>query len=245
MRSRSCTDPRPGSDTLDTKIMFDNIRADMKRYEPLGGWHRSLGFWVTATYRFGHWALHRKNPVTRRVLCSMHSVLATPWVFVRCTGIPKRTRIGAGLCLPHPQNIIIPGDSEIGEGCTVFQEVTLGHGASGGAPKVGDNVVLFAGARVLGNIRVGSNVEVGANAVVVRDVEPGCVVSSPPSRAISRQTVVQFREARVGGADSAGASGASVNGVAAPGPGLGSSPGTTADAHVGPNDSTGSRGNNH
>lgn len=173
--------------------MFENVRADIKRYH-LTGWYRSTGFWVTATYRFGHWASNIPNPLARGLLCLVHSVVSVPWWFIKGVHIPKRTRIGPGLSLPHPQNILISPDCELANRCTIYHDVTLGHGPKGGVPKLGNNVVVFAGAKVIGNIQIGDNVEIGANAVVVRDVPAHSVVAAPASRAIPRDIVGPLRE---------------------------------------------------
>lgn len=177
--------------------MFENIRADMERYKEVGGWHRSLGFWVTATYRFGHWANGIERPVLRRALCTVHTALSLPWSFVKGADLPRETKIGPGLLLPHPQNILIPPGTELGARCTVFHDVTLGHGSTNGVPRLGDDVVVFAGAKVLGGVCVGNAAEIGANAVVVRDVDAGCVVPSPLVRAIPSATVTSLREGHV------------------------------------------------
>ncbi len=176
--------------------MFDNIRADMKTYESIGGWFRAAGFWVTATYRLGRWARAIRNPVARLLLSFVYGLLSRPMSFVRGVEISARTKIGPGLSLPHPHGIFISGDAELGARCTIFQGVTIGHGAVDGVPKLGDDVAVFAGAKVLGGIRIGDDVEIGANAVVVRDIESHSIVSAPASRAIPRETINQLREGR-------------------------------------------------
>lgn len=85
--------------------------------------------------------------------------------------------IGPGLRLPHPQGIVIGSAVRIGANCIIYHQVTLGgvrRGAFGtdAYPVVGDGVILFAGAKVLGPITIGDAVQVGANAVVLRDVPP-------------------------------------------------------------------------
>jgi serine O-acetyltransferase len=173
--------------------VFDNIRADMKVYETEGGWYGQLGFYITATYRFGHWARKIKSPPLRLGARVAHGAMATPWRFFRNVVIPAGAEIGPGLRMVHPQSILIPPGSKIGAGCSIYQEVTLGTGSAPGVPEVGDNVMLFVGAKLLGGIEVGDDVHVGANAVVTKSVPDGATVSAPPSRAIPKATAKVVR----------------------------------------------------
>ena len=72
----------------------------------------------------------------------------------------------------------------MGANCTLSQEVTLGTSAGGreGAPVVGDNVYLGAGAKVIGQVRVGDGANVAANSLVVTDVPDGATVMGVPAR---------------------------------------------------------------
>jgi serine O-acetyltransferase len=160
----------------------------MRHYRDFGGWHKSLGFWVTATYRFGSWAHGVGVPPVRVACLVAYKLAATPWRFFKHVSIPARTKIGEGLCLHHAHNIVMPPDVEIGSNCTLYHDVTLGLGPLPGVPRLGDNVTIFAGARVLGGVRIGDGAQIGANAVVIRDVEPGSVVSVPAARAIPKET---------------------------------------------------------
>lgn len=79
--------------------------------------------------------------------------------------------IGPGLFIQHGFATIISAES-IGAGCWINQQVSIGYTDATGAPKIGNNVTINAGAKVLGNIVVGDNVKVGANAVVLKNVPP-------------------------------------------------------------------------
>ena len=72
-----------------------------------------------------------------------------------------------------------------GKNTVIFQGVTIGSMRGKGYPKIGDNCVLAAGAKIIGNVNIGNNVFVGANAVVTKDVETGAVVAGIPARTIS------------------------------------------------------------
>ncbi|BAY17037.1 transferase hexapeptide repeat containing protein [Anabaenopsis circularis NIES-21] len=95
--------------------------------------------------------------------------------------------IGAGLFIQHGFSTIIMAD--IGEQCWVNQQVTIGYKDKSGRPKIGNNVRITAGAKVLGNIQVGDNVTIGANSVVVKDVPNDCVVVGIPAAIIRRNGV--------------------------------------------------------
>ena len=86
--------------------------------------------------------------------------------------------------------VVIGETSIIGENVTLFQGVTLGGtGKEKGKrhPTLGNNVVVGAGAKILGNIKVGDNVSVGANAVVIHDVPPNSTVVGVPGRIARRE----------------------------------------------------------
>ena len=93
--------------------------------------------------------------------------------------------------IPHPNGIVIHPDSQIGPNCFMLQQVTLAAGASG-APRLGGNVQVGSGAKLLGAVRVGDNARIGANAVVLQDVPAGATAVGVPARIILRsQGIVQ------------------------------------------------------
>ena len=86
--------------------------------------------------------------------------------------------------LPHHLNgIIIAEYAEIGKNCTIFQQVTIGE-ENGKAAKIGDNVMIGAGAKIIGDVRIGSHVKIGANAVVLQDIPDGCTAVGVPAKVI-------------------------------------------------------------
>jgi serine O-acetyltransferase len=93
--------------------------------------------------------------------------------------------IGEGLFIQHGFATIINAES-IGKNCWINQQVTIGFTNSTDSPVIKDNVTVYAGAKVLGNVVVGSNSVVGANAVVVKDVPDNCTVVGIPARIIKR-----------------------------------------------------------
>lgn len=88
--------------------------------------------------------------------------------------------------LPHGlYGIIISHNAVIGSNCTIFHQVAIGEG-KGGAPIIGDNVLIGAGAKIIGNIRIGSNSRIGANAVVISDVPANSVVVAPEGNVLEK-----------------------------------------------------------
>ena len=107
--------------------------------------------------------------VARRLL----KPLPTLYLWTHC--------IGPGLVIFHGFSTVIAARS-IGRDCTVFQQVTIGYTGEGASPTLGDDVTVFAGALVLGDITLGDGCRVGAGAVVVDDVPAGVTVVGPKAR---------------------------------------------------------------
>lgn len=105
--------------------------------------------------------------------------------FLCNSNIPGPASIGRGLRLPHPQNIIISNQADIGEFCTIYQNVTIAWNGFKRlkplSPKIGNQVLIGAGAIIIGDITIGPNTLIGAGAVVAQPV-PGYsrVTSAPP-----------------------------------------------------------------
>ncbi|MBU4304186.1 MAG: serine O-acetyltransferase [Candidatus Omnitrophica bacterium] len=99
--------------------------------------------------------------------------------------IHPAAKIGKGLFIDHGMGVVIGETTVIGDNVTLYQGVTLGGtGKEKGKrhPNIGDNVVIGAGAKILGNITMGDNSYVGANAVVIKDVPPNSTVVGVPGR---------------------------------------------------------------
>ncbi len=93
--------------------------------------------------------------------------------------------IGGGLFIQHGFCTIISA-KKIGSNCWINQGVTLGYTNVTDAPVIGDNVKIYAGAKVLGAVEVGNNCIIGANAVVVKNVEENSIVGGVPARYIKK-----------------------------------------------------------
>ena len=93
--------------------------------------------------------------------------------------------IGPGLFVQHGFATIIAA-KKIGANCWINQQVTIGFSNAADHPTILDNVIINAGAKVIGAVTIGSNSTVGANAVVVKDVPPNCTVVGVPGRIVRR-----------------------------------------------------------
>lgn len=95
------------------------------------------------------------------------------------------TQIDKGFYLAHPIGIVINEETIIGDYVWIYQNVTIGKMYGKGSPVIGNNVLLFAGAKVIGDVKIGNNVVVGANAVVTHDVPDNAVVVGIPAKIIN------------------------------------------------------------
>ena len=98
--------------------------------------------------------------------------------------------IGSGLFIDHGMGVVIGETTEIGNNCTLYQGVTLGGtGKETGKrhPTLGDNVLVGAGARVLGPVNIGSGAKIASGAVVLRDVPENSTAVGIPAKVVRRQ----------------------------------------------------------
>lgn len=103
--------------------------------------------------------------------------------------------IGKGFFIDHGMGVVIGETTEIGDNCTLYQGVTLGGtGKDVGKrhPTLGDNVMVGAGAKVLGPVKIGSNAKIAANAVVLREVPDNSTAVGIPAKVV-RQNGVRVR----------------------------------------------------
>ncbi len=116
--------------------------------------------------------------VRRKVAALRHRF----WSVMTGAEIPlNSSRIEGGLLIPHPNGIVIHPEVVIGPNCLLFQQVTLGTGPRPGVPKLGGNIDVGPGAKILGGVSIGDHAIIGANAVVLNDVAPGTVVVGVPA----------------------------------------------------------------
>ncbi len=138
------------------------------------------GFHAVVLYRIAH-VIHRLHiPVIPHVIMFLGRIL---------TGIEihPAAEIESGIFIDHGFGVVIGETAKIGKNVTIFQGVSLGGtGKETGKrhPTIGDNVVIGAGAKVLGSITIGNDVYIGANAVVLNEVPDDCTVVGVPGRCV-------------------------------------------------------------
>jgi len=110
--------------------------------------------------------------------------------------IPFTTKIGPGFKISHFGTIVFNSETIIGKNFSIHQGVTLGTSGKANekekAPKIGDNVYVGSGAKIIGDIKVGNNVVIGANAVVTRDIPDNSIVVGNPAKIVSKKGSKEF-----------------------------------------------------
>lgn len=143
------------------------------------------GFHAIFFHRISHRLLKWGIPVIPRLLSQIVR-------FFTGIEIHPGAKIGPGFFIDHGMGVVIGETTEIGENCLLYQGVTLGGtGKEKGKrhPTLGNNVVVGAGAKVLGAIRIGNYVKIGANAVVLKPVPDYSIVVGVPGRVIKKKVM--------------------------------------------------------
>ncbi len=141
-------------------------------------WFCYPGVQAILFYRLAHWLYCIGIPFLPRLISHLTRFL---------TGIEIHpgAKIGKGVFIDHGMGVVIGETAIVGDYALIYQEVTLGGtGKEIGKrhPTLGKNVVVGAGAKVLGNIQIGDNVRIGAGSVVLRDVPSNRIVVGIPGR---------------------------------------------------------------
>ena len=118
---------------------------------------------------------------------------------VRKTGIEIHpgAQIGENFFIDHGNGVIIGETAVVGNNVTLYQGVTLGGTGKEHwkrHPTVGDNVMISAGAKIIGSFRIGENSKIGAGSVVIEEVPPNCTVVGVPGRIVRRNNQRLCRE---------------------------------------------------
>ena len=138
------------------------------------------GFHILVYHRIAHWFYKHKRFFLAR------------WVSQcgrRRTGIEIHpgAKIGPKLFIDHGMGIVIGETAEIGENCSIYHQVTLGGtGKDTGKrhPTVGDNVLIGAGAKILGPVTIGHNARIAAGSIVMKDVPADATVAGIPANVV-------------------------------------------------------------
>jgi len=171
------------------KVLRDDIKS-IKERDPAARSSAEVfllysGFKALLSYRFSHWLHKRKLFFLARYISQRSR---------KKTGIEIHpgAEIGKALFIDHGMGVVIGETVEIGDNCTIYQGVTLGGtGKHKGKrhPTIGNNVMIGAGAKVLGPLRVGDNCKIAAGAVVLCELPPNSTAVGVPARVVSRDGV--------------------------------------------------------
>ena len=168
--------------------MFQSLKSDfsiIKERDPAarGIWEIIFcypGFQALVMHRVSHKLWKYNVPFLPRVISHMTR-------FITGIEIHPGAKIGKGVFIDHGMGVVIGETSIIGNRCLLYQGVTLGGtGKEGGKrhPTLENNVVVGAGAKVLGDIQIGTNTRIGAGSVVVKNVESNSTVVGIPGRVV-------------------------------------------------------------
>jgi serine O-acetyltransferase len=140
-------------------------------------------------HRLAHWLWNRNFKLLARIISHF-----SRWL----TGIEIHpgAKIGRRFFIDHGMGVVIGETTEIGNDVTLYHQVTLGGTSTKKGkrhPTIGNNVVIGAGAKVLGPVKVGDNCKIGANSVVIKDVPPNSTVVGIPGKVVRREGIKPTR----------------------------------------------------
>lgn len=166
--------------------LLELIQSDIKRYFP-NGQNILLAYLKRPMFRYIFWLRIvnrlKSNCITKFSLAIIPYLILRHYQFKYGIHIGTSIPIGKGLCIQHGDGVYLNVQS-IGDNFTVYQGVTLGSSPNKGIPIVEDNVTVYMGAKVFGDVVLKDNCVVGANAVVTHDVDRDAVVIGIPAKRI-------------------------------------------------------------
>ena len=160
------------------------VRSDYRRH------NASLAngaFISLCVYRFGRWAIHRRNPVARALASKLYGFVNLFVANLTKIWIPPQVTIGCDFHIVHNEgSLSIHPDTIIGDRLGVMHNVTIGTNMREGAPVIGDDVFIGVNSTVLGRIRIGDRVRIAANTAVTTNVPSDSIVVGSPARIYPR-----------------------------------------------------------
>ena len=160
--------------------MFENVRADLRAH---GGRWGAQGFWALLIYRFGRWRYGLRPAWLRKPFSLLYHVAFKFVQIVTGIELPCEVELGRNFVIDHFGGIVVSGYARFGDDCRIRNGVVVGlrHVSEKIAPVIGNDVDIGAGAKLLGNIRIGNGARIGANAVVLVDVPDNHVAVGVPA----------------------------------------------------------------
>ena len=176
-----------------TREVIEDVKSDVKATRERDPAARSdaevlllySGVHALMAYRVAH-RLHKKEHYFAARAISQTAR------FITGIEIHPGATIGRGLVIDHGMGVVIGETAEIGDNCTLYQGVTLGGtGKDVGKrhPTLGDNVLVGAGAKVLGPFKIGDNTKIAANAVVLDEIPDNCTAVGIPAKVVKREGI--------------------------------------------------------
>jgi len=140
------------------------------------------------------WDLKEKCQTSKSgFMKKVHLALYKMYLYENSADIAVSSTFDSQPCMPHGERgVFISGATKVGKNAIIFQQVTIGSvtlpDSNGlGAPTIGDNCYIGAGAKIVGKVTIGDNVRIGANAVVYQDVPDNSVVVSGAQKTITKK----------------------------------------------------------
>ena len=187
-------------------ILGPDARADLERYrfyDQQAGLRRSpimtvfahQGLQAMLLYRWARFLRSGDQSAWKRVALALYPVASRVNDILTGIFISQAASIGPGCFIAHSGGVVIGAGATVGSHCNISNNVSIGFGS----PVIGDRVLIAVGARILGDVRVGSDAAIGANSVITHDVPQRAVVVGAPGRVISFDGA--FKHVRYPGAE--------------------------------------------
>lgn len=175
--------------------MFENIKEDFRVFSSKHGSQGFLKYFyypdirVAMIMRLQVWLFKHKIKPVAYLLVMINDFLHGVWV-------GPRVQVGKGICFGHPRGLVVNPGTQIGNYCTLLNQVTIG----GPNVVIGDYVEVGAGAKIISEIDravvIGEHCIIGAGAVVVKSVPPYSIVAGVPARVIKKKDLAKWLEDR-------------------------------------------------
>ena len=176
------------------KDIWMDIRAVQERDPAARSWLEVLllyqGVHALIWHRFAHWFYRHRLFFIARLISQIAR-------FFTLIEIHPGAELGHGILIDHGSGVVIGETAVVGDNCTIYQGVTLGGvGTRKGKrhPTLGNNVMVGAGAKILGAFEVGDNCSIAANAVHLKPIEDNVTAAGVPARPVKKDGVPLTRQ---------------------------------------------------